>query len=158
MNCCSGINPSVRSIFSLLANGSSPIIMGGGKLLPAVGMTGGAALNGIGSSPDAVMLPLLGGVEVILEGGGTGGAAEMCPGVPNNGVVIEGGFGGAIISADERACILGPILGSTDLWEEIATETKTHTIYLYKHTHISTAYLEISIPTTVFHGRHNPPT
>jgi len=67
-------------------------------------MTGGAALNGIGSSPGVVILPLPGGggVTVMLEGG-TGGAAEMCPGVPNKGVDIEGGFGGAIISAGELA-------------------------------------------------------
>jgi len=104
MNCCSGISPSVRSIFCLLANGSSPIIIGGGKL-PVEGMTGGAALNGIGSSPGVVILPPLGcwRVAVMLEGGGTGGAEEMCPGVPNSGVDIEGGFGGAIISAGELA-------------------------------------------------------
>jgi len=118
MNCCSGISPSVASIFCLLANGSSPIIIGGGKVLPAVGRTGGAALNGIGSSPGVVMLPPLGGcggVAVTFEGGGTGGAEEMRPGVPSNGVVNEGGLGGATISAGELACILGPILGSTDL-------------------------------------------
>ena len=57
MNSCSGMSPSVTSILCFLANGSSLIIIDEGNPIPipTSGITGGAALNGIGNSPGEVM-------------------------------------------------------------------------------------------------------
>ena len=57
MNSCSGMSPSVTSILCFLANGSSLIIIDEGNPIPipASGITGDTALNGIGNSPGEVM-------------------------------------------------------------------------------------------------------
>ena len=89
------MSPPVTSILCFLANGSSPIIIDEGKPvpIPASGITGGVALNGMGNNPGEVMLPPEGGgggLADMLAGGGTGGAEVMDDGLLRRGVVNAG--------------------------------------------------------------------
>ena len=89
------MSPPVTSILCFLANGSSPIIIDEGKPvpIPASGITGGVALNGMGNNPGEVMLPPEGGgggLAEMLAGGRTGGAEVMDDGLLRRGVVNAG--------------------------------------------------------------------
>ena len=55
----------------------------------------------------------------MLAGGGTGGAEVMDDGLLRRGVLNDGSLGGAIISAGELVITFGPMLGSTDLQEQM---------------------------------------